>query len=130
MLGRKRREQTDGENRSGSERVIVCLGSRSPNPDGLLRNGARLASRLNVPWYAAYIQTPRERLERIDAATQRQIANMLTLASQLGAVPLTFKGSDVVSTIAAFVKEYGITHIVIGRPQRPWYRRWFGQSGP
>ena len=42
--------------------------------------------------------------------------------------PMTFKGTDVVSTIAAFVKEYGITHLLIGRSQRPWYRRWFGQS--
>jgi len=128
LLDRRRREQSDGENRSGSERVMVCLSSRSPKPDGLLRKGARLASRLNAPWYAVYIQTPSERLERVDAATQRQIGNMLTLANQLGAVPMTFKGSDVVSTIAAFVKEYGITHILMGRSQRPWYRRWFGQS--
>jgi two-component system sensor histidine kinase KdpD len=128
LLDRRRREQSEGENRSGSERVMVCLSSRSPNPDVLLRKGARLAGRLNVPWYATYIQTPSERLERIDAATQRQIANALDLARQLGAVPLQFKGSDVVSTIAAFVKEYGITHIVMGRSQRPWYRRWFGQS--
>jgi two-component system sensor histidine kinase KdpD len=75
-----------------------------------------------------YIQTPSENLERIDAATQRRISNTLTLASQLGALPMTFKGTDVVSTIAAFVKEYGITHILMGRTQRPWYRRWFGQS--
>jgi two-component system, OmpR family, sensor histidine kinase KdpD len=128
LLDRRRREQGDGDNKSGSERVMVCLGSRSPNPDGLLRKGARLAGRLNAPWYAVYIQTPRERLERVDAATQRQIGNMLTLANQLGGVPMTFKGSDVVSTIAAFVKEYGITHILMGRSQRPWYRRWFGQS--
>ena len=40
----------------------------------------------------------------------------------LGAEP------DVVKTIEAFVKEYGITHILMGRSQRPWYRRWFGQS--
>jgi two-component system sensor histidine kinase KdpD len=128
LLDRRRREQSEGDNRSGSERVMVCLSSRSPNADVLLRKGARLASRLNVPWYAAYIQTPSERVERIDAATQRQIGNMLALANQLGAVPLQFKGSDVVSTIAAFVKEYGITHIVMGRSKRPWYRRWFGQS--
>ncbi len=32
------------------------------------------------------------------------------------------------STIAAFVKEYGITHIILGRSRQPWYRRWFGQS--
>jgi two-component system, OmpR family, sensor histidine kinase KdpD len=34
----------------------------------------------------------------------------------------------VVSTIAAFAKEYGITYIVMGRTQRPWYRRWFRPS--
>jgi two-component system sensor histidine kinase KdpD len=67
-------------------------------------------------------------MDRVDAATQRQIGNMLTLAQQLGGVPMTFRGSNIVNTIAAFVKEYGITQIVMGRSQRPWYRRWFGQS--
>jgi two-component system sensor histidine kinase KdpD len=130
VLDRHRREQGEGESggRGGSERVMVCLGSRSPNPSGLLRKGSRVASRLNVPWYAVYIQTPGEHMDRVDAATQRQIGNMLTLAQQLGGVPMTFRGSDIVNTIAAFVKEYGITHIVMGRSQRPWYRRWFGQS--
>ena len=33
-----------------------------------------------------------------------------------------------ISTVAAFVKEYGITHIVIGRTQRPWFYRLLGQS--
>jgi two-component system sensor histidine kinase KdpD len=40
---------------------------------------------------------------------------------------MIFKGSDVANTIAAFAKEYGITHIIMGRSRRPWYRRWFGQ---
>jgi two-component system sensor histidine kinase KdpD len=26
------------------------------------------------------------------------------------------------------VKEYGITHLLLGRTRRPWYQRWFGQS--
>ena len=41
---------------------------------------------------------------------------------------MTFKGADVVHTIAAFVKEYGITQILVGQTKRPWYQRWFGQS--
>jgi two-component system sensor histidine kinase KdpD len=128
LLDKRRREQSPGRDQSGSERVMVCLGSRSPNPEALLRKGARLADRLGAPWYAVYIQTPREDVSRIDAAVQRQVGNTLALAHQLGAVPMPFKGSDVVSTIAAFVQEYGITHIVMGRTQRPWFRRWFGQS--
>jgi two-component system sensor histidine kinase KdpD len=127
LLDRRRREQ-GGEERSGSDRVMVCLSSRSPDPEALLRKGARLADRLSAPWYAVYIQTPGEEPDRVAASVQRQTGNTLALAHQLGAVPMTFKGSEVVGTIAAFVKEYGITHVLLGRSQRPWYRRWFGQS--
>jgi two-component system sensor histidine kinase KdpD len=94
----------------------------------LLRKGSRLADRLSAPWYAVYIQTPNENLIRIEASVQRQISNTLELVQQLGGTPMTFKGSSVVATIAAFAREYGITHIVIGRTRRPWYRRWFGRS--
>jgi two-component system sensor histidine kinase KdpD len=124
----RRRQEEGGREPSGTERVMVCLSSRSPYSASLLRKGARLADRLHAPWYAVYIQTPRENLERIDAQTQRQINNTLTLASQLGGTAFTFKGTDVVNTIAAFVQEYGITHIMLGRSLRPWYRRLFGQS--
>jgi two-component system sensor histidine kinase KdpD len=127
LLDRKQRE-SNGEERSVADRVMVCISSRSPNAEALLRKGARLANRMNAPLYAVYVQTPHESMEHVDAALQRQVTNALTLAEQFGGVPMTFKGADVVSTIAAFVKEYGITHILIGRSQRPWYRRWFGPS--
>jgi two-component system sensor histidine kinase KdpD len=128
LLDRRRREQSGQRHQRGAERIMVCFSSRSPNPDVLLRKAARMADRLDAPWYAVYIQTPRERLEKIDAATQRQVANTQALAQQLGGVPQTFQGSDLVSTIATFVREWGITHIVLGRTRQPWYRRWFGRS--
>jgi two-component system sensor histidine kinase KdpD len=128
ILDRRRRERKDGDGARGAERVMACLGSRSPNPAALLRKAARLADRLGAPWYAVYIKTPDEEVHRIDAAAQRQVANAQTLAHQLGAVPMTFNGPDVVSAIGAFAREYSITHVVMGRSQRPWYRRWFGQS--
>jgi two-component system sensor histidine kinase KdpD len=127
LLDRQQRER-NGAERGVSDRVMVCLSSRSPNPEALLRKGARLADRLNGPLYAVYIQTPQESMERVDAALQRQVSNALELARQFGGAPMTFKGSDVVSTIAAFVKEYGITHILLGRTHRPWYCRLFGRS--
>jgi two-component system sensor histidine kinase KdpD len=125
----RRRSDENGEPAKGSsERVMVCLSSKSPNAEKLLRKGARLADRLKAPWYAVYVKTPREELDRIDAATQRHIYNTLTLTQQIGGTPMEFKGADVVSTIAAFVKEYGITHVVMGRSGQPWYRRLFRQS--
>jgi two-component system sensor histidine kinase KdpD len=109
--------------RTGSERVMVCLGSRSPNAQALLRRGARLADRLKAPWYAVYVQTPKENLDQIDARTQRHISNTLTSARELRGTVLTFKGRDVVEVVAAFVKEYGITHVVMGRSRWPWHQR-------
>jgi len=128
VLDRQRQERDGTLQANTSERVMVCLSSRSPNALRLLRKGARLAARLGAPWYAVYVQTPGERNEKIDAATQRLIADALALAQQLDGVPLTFKGTDFPSAVAAFVQEYGITHIVIGRPHQPWFRRWFGRS--
>jgi two-component system sensor histidine kinase KdpD len=130
LLDRRRQERNpspDGQP-SGSERVMACLSSGSPNAPRLLRHAARLADRLGAPWYAVYVQTPGERAERTDAATQRRVAEALALAKQLNAVPLQFSGADVAGAVAGFAREYGITHIVLGRSRRPWYRRWLGPS--
>ena len=93
-LDRSRRddEQRGGQPASGSDRVMVCLSSRSPHAAALLRKAARIADRLGAPWYAVYVQTPREAPEHVDAATQRQIGNSLDLARQLGGTSLAFKG--------------------------------------
>jgi two-component system sensor histidine kinase KdpD len=123
MLDRRRQQRGGNVPGVGSERVMVCLSSRAPNAPKLLRKAARLAARFNAPWYAVYVQTPRERVERVAAATQRQVSDALALAQQLGGVPQTYTGADFARTVADFVREYGITHVVVGRSQRPWYRR-------
>jgi two-component system sensor histidine kinase KdpD len=128
LLDRRRREQREGPERGTAERVMVCLSSQSPSSEELLRKASRLAGRLGAPWYAVYIQTPAEEMHRVEAAVQRRVSNALALATQLGGTPFEFKGADVVSTIAAFAKEYAITQILVGRTRRPWYKRWFGPS--
>jgi two-component system sensor histidine kinase KdpD len=128
VLDRRRQERDRDAVTNTSERVMVCVSSGSPNALRLMRKGARLADRLGAPWYAVYVQTPGERTERIDAATERRLADSLALAQQLDGVPMRFKGPDLPSAVAEFVKEYGITHVVVGRSQRPWYRRLFGPS--
>ncbi len=102
---------------------MVGISSRSPNAPALLRKSARIADRLNAPWYAVYIQLPSEELTRIDAATQRMISKHLELAQQLGGIPMTFRGHDVASTFLAFAHEYAIKIIVVGKSRQPWYNR-------
>ncbi len=113
------------------DQVMVCLSSRGPNSEALLRHASRLAGRLNRNWYAVYVQTSRERPAVIDAATQRALANTLTLAQQLGATVFTYRGDDVVKTILRFASEYRVGHIVIGSPgKRPSFiRRLWGATG-
>ncbi len=125
---RTRRADADRAPPSATERVMVGLSSRSPNAPALLRKAARLADRLNAPWYAVYIQTPAEDLTKTDAATQRAVAKNLELAQGLGGVPMTFRGPDVASTMLAFAREYEIRVIVMGRSQRSWLGRLFGGS--
>ncbi len=127
-LDRRRLERDGTAQANTSERVMVCVSSGSPNAQRLMRKGARLADRLGAPWYAVYVQTPGETIERIAAATSRRLADSLTLAQQLDGIPFERKGPDLPSAIAAFVEEYGITHVVMGRPNRPWYRQLFGPT--
>ncbi|MFO0928564.1 MAG: histidine kinase [Gemmataceae bacterium] len=124
----RQRQKQGGEADNGSDRIMVCLSSRSPNVHRLLRKAARLADRFNAPWYAVYVKTPREQVERVDAATQRQIGDALTLAQQLGGISMPFTGPSFEAAVTTFVIEYHITHILMGRTLRPWYQRWFGRT--
>ena len=80
---------------------MVCLSSRGPNSEKLLRYASRLAGKLNRNWYAVYVQTPSEEATVIDARTQGLLSDALTLAKQLGAMVFTYKGEDIVDTILA-----------------------------
>ncbi|HUH64927.1 MAG TPA: PTS sugar transporter subunit IIA [Syntrophales bacterium] len=118
------RDELEEEVPATPDQVMVCLSSKGPNSEKLLRYASRLAGRLNRNWYAVYVQTPSEAPTAIDARTQRLLSGTLTLAKQLGAIVFTFKGEDVVNTILQFAKEYRVGHIVIGSPRKisPWRR--------
>jgi two-component system sensor histidine kinase KdpD len=120
---RTRRAEADQAPITATDRVMVGVSSLSPNASALLRKTARIADRLNAPWYAVYVQTPSEDLTRIDASTQRFLSKNLELAQQLGGIPMQFRGPDVASTMWAFAQEYAIKVIVMGKSRQPWYRR-------
>jgi len=123
QIDTRRRERPDSAAAS-SDQIMVCLSSRGPNSARLLRFGSRLAGRLNRNWYAVYVQTPNEEPTKIDATTQRLLADTLTLANQLGATVFTFKGQDVADTLMRFAREYRVGQIVIGKPHPlPWWKR-------
>ena len=130
QIDSRRRAPLADEILSSPDQVMVCLSSRSPNSEALLRYASRLAGRLNRNWYAVYVQTSSESPTKIDAETQRVLSNALTLAQQLGATVFTYKGDDVVKTILQFAKEYRVGHIVVGRSGRklPLWERLSGKT--
>jgi two-component system sensor histidine kinase KdpD len=123
------RESIEPEIPATPDQVMVCLSSRGPNSEKLLRYASRLAGRLNRNWYAVYVQTPSEEPTVIDSQTQRILSGTLTLAKQLGAMVFTYKGEDIVDTLLRFAKEYRAGHIVIGSPgPMPSYKRLLGKK--
>jgi two-component system, OmpR family, sensor histidine kinase KdpD len=126
FLDRQQRET--GESDSGVSalgQVMVAISSLGPDPGRLLRKTARLAAQLNAQWYAVYVRTPKESAVRIDAAAQRHIADTLETAQKMGGLVISLKHENVANALIAFAREYGITHIVLGRPGRRKLLRWF-----
>jgi two-component system sensor histidine kinase KdpD len=124
----RRRETFEEEASSAPDQVMVCLSSKGPNSEKLLRYASRLAGRLNRNWYAVYVQTPAEEPTVVEASTQQIISGTLTLAKQLGAMVFTYKGEDIVNTVLQFAKEYRVGHIVVGSPgPRSFWQRVRGQ---
>jgi two-component system sensor histidine kinase KdpD len=126
----RRRDTFEKEDSAAPDQVMVCLSSRGPNAEKLLRYASRLAGRLNRNWYGVYVQTPSEETTVIDAQSQRFLSDTLTLAKQLGAMVFTYKGEDVADTLLRFAREYRVGHIVIGKstPKPVWKRFWKNQN--
>ena len=91
------------------------IGLRSTPGDG---KTARLAAQLNAQWYAVYVRTPSESPIKIDATVQRQITETLEAAQKMGGLVISLKHENVAQALISFVKEYGITHVVLGRPAK------------
>ena len=99
------------------ERVMVCMSS---NPDAarVVRTGVRIAGRLGSHWYAVYVETPQERVDRISSKDREALARNIALAETLGATVVRVKACKAAEGLIAFARREGITHVVFGQSQR------------
>jgi two-component system sensor histidine kinase KdpD len=129
FLDRRQREDAPNEpNPGGLGQVMVAISSRGPDPGALLRKTARLASQLNAQWYAVYVRTPAESATQIAAEAQRHVTDTLETAQKMGGLVIVLKNDDVEGALISFAHEYGITHLIIGRPGRKRFRNPFKGS--
>jgi two-component system sensor histidine kinase KdpD len=108
---------------------MVCLPARLP-PHGvlLLRQGSRLAGRLNTDWFVVHVETKREAHHQIDATLQRCLLEDEERARDLGAEVVRLRSEKPVEALLDFGRAHGVRHIVVGRSHKSWWRHLFGQS--
>ena len=120
----------DGGARPTGGRLMVCMSSHPPHMKALLRRASRMAGRLNVHWYAVYVETPRENPVRMDATTQRHLFDAQQTARDLGAEVHHIQAEDAVDGILEFARANGVTDIVVGSSEQPWYKQLFARTVP
>ncbi|MDR3619404.1 MAG: sensor histidine kinase KdpD [Paludisphaera borealis] len=101
-----------------SERLLVCV-SPSPLSGRLVRAGRRMASSLNAPWIAVYVETPAT--VGLGGVDWERLQRHLQLAERLGAQTATLSGVNVIDELLHYARRQNVTKILVGKPQEP---RW------
>ena len=102
------------------ERLLVCIGP-SPSSIRLVRAAKRMAEGLGAEWIVAYVETPAHL--RLPAEARDRVAQTMRLAEQLGAEVLTLTGARMSDEILAVARAKNVSKIVVGKPERPLWKR-------
>ena len=106
------------------ERVMVCMSSNALAPR-VIRTGARIAGRLGSKWYAVYVETPREKPDRINHEASEALQQNIRLAETLGATVVRVKAARAADGLIAFAQREGVTHVIFGQTARTrWELLW------
>jgi two-component system sensor histidine kinase KdpD len=99
-----------------SERVLALIGPDF-SADNVVRHAARLAEALRAPMVGFHIEA---------SGDDRHVQSALDLVVKLGGTVETTTSADMIAVILDFAARSNITHIVVGRGQRPWWW-WLGR---
>src|SRR5258705_12390103 len=102
------------------ERLLVCIGP-SPSSIRLVRAAKRMAEGLGAEWIVAYVETPSQ--VRLPQEARDRVAQTMRLAEQLGAEIHTLTGQRMSDEILAFAPSRNVSKIVVGKPERPLWKR-------
>jgi two-component system sensor histidine kinase KdpD len=104
------------------ERILVCVGPDF-QAERLVRAAKRLATSLHANWIALHVETPT--LRQLSVERQDAVFKTLQLAERLGAETVTLSGPKMGDAILKFAHEHNINKLVLGKPGRKGWRRWF-----
>ncbi len=98
------------------EKFLACISNNERTAKTVIRKTARLAKYYNSKWYVFYVQTPKERADKIPLDKQRHLINNFKLATELGAEIIKVENSNISKAIIEQCEERKITTICIGKP--------------
>lgn len=104
---------------AAGEHVLCCINEHSASAE-LVRRGRRLADNLKALYTVLYVEGPRH-LSLTEEEKDR-VADTLRIAERLKAETVVLPGRDIASTILDYAIRKNVTHILIGKSERP---RWF-----
>ncbi len=106
-----RQAQGIGDPWKSGQRLLVAV-SPSPTSAALVRWTRRLASELQAPWLAVYVELPRP----LNLDEQERLNRHLALARELGAQVIHTTDSDVARGLLRVAGEQNATQLVVGKP--------------
>lgn len=126
-----RRDQSVSPVWQTRESLLACVGP-GEGADRIIRSAARIATRLDVPWHAIYVETPE--LQRLSGRQRQRILKGLQLAQEMGAETETLSGgSDAVEAVVEYARNHNLSKVVVGRDRarawQPWYRSFADRIG-
>jgi two-component system sensor histidine kinase KdpD len=104
---------------AAGEHVLCCI-NEHPASAELVRRGRRLADSLKARYTVLYVESARHL--RLNEAEKDRVADALRTGERLGAETLVQPGRDIAGTILDYARRKNVTHILIGKSDRP---RWF-----
>jgi two-component system sensor histidine kinase KdpD len=110
-----------------TERIMACVGP-SPRSSGVVRAAKRFADALRAEWIVATVRTPTH--DRLAEADRARLTETLRLAEQLGAETAVLSGHRVSDEILAHARARNVSKIVVGKPIRSGWKRFFFGSIP
>jgi two-component system sensor histidine kinase KdpD len=114
-----RRAQGIAEPWAVRERILVCVGDPESGVR-LVRAVRRMATALKAEWIVVHVETPAK--VREGRVSRDHLIDLMGLAEELGAETAILTGLRVSDELLAFARTRNVSRIVVGKPQRPWWR--------
>lgn len=116
QVERKIVREISSESRDRINSIVSALSSNYEAGKKIIRRSSRIAALYNSKWYVIYVQTNKEKADRIDTRVQRLLINNFKLATELGAEVIELTDENVAKTIVDFAKQKEAALIIIGKP--------------